>query len=194
MTIPNCWQAAPWKRLGPVLAAACVLPVLAACGGAAARVQLPAQRASAQAADGAAAGAPATPQQQVTVALTGYTTALGQAEQSKSVTRARLLLRPYVTASRIGGLVDAVSAFWARGDNFYGQDALHILSVRVAGRHAFVHECDNTSSMGLASAATGQAVPGSAGIPAANLVTRLDLVGGHWLVDSQLPEDVPCVP
>ena len=113
---------------------------------------------------------------------------------SRRAARARRLLRPYLAAARIPGVVQTERSIWARGDHFYGQDALHILSVRVAGRHAFVHECDNTSSMGLASAATGQAVPGSAGISAANLVTRLDLVGGHWLVDSQLPEDVPCVP
>jgi hypothetical protein len=48
--------------------------------------------------------------------------------------------------------------------------------------------------MGLLNAATGQAVPGSAGIRHDNVVTRLDLVGGHWLVQFQLVEAVPCTP
>ncbi len=104
------------------------------------------------------------------------------------------MLRPYLAANRIGGLVSAISIIWARGESFYGQDDLHILTVQISGRRAFVHDCDDTSAMGLEYVSTGQAVPGTGGVYRANLVTRLDLVDGHWLVESQLPEDVPCVP
>jgi hypothetical protein len=130
----------------------------------------------------------------VIAALAGYSAALGQAEQSRSGATARRLLHPYLAANRIGGLVRAVSTIWARGDAFYGQDVLRVLTVRIEGRRAFVHECDNTSGMGLEHAASGQAVPGSSGVEHDNLVTRLELARGRWLVESQLPEDVPCVP
>ncbi len=134
-----------------------------------------------------------TPRQQVVAALTGYTTALGRADKFRSKSAARRLLRPYLAASRIGGLVQAMSAIWSRGESFYGEDVVHVSSVTIDGGRAFVHDCDDTSGMGLMRAATGEIVPGSAGVPHANLVTRLDLVGGHWLVDFQLVEDVPCV-
>ena len=185
------------------LIAACVV---SACGGAAAQVDLPAKPAAAgttgssaagsSAAGSAAAGltAPETPRQQVLAALTGYTAAVRQAEESQSAVAARRLLRPYLAASRIGGLVQAVSAIWASGDIFYGTDELHVVSVRFDGRQAFAHDCDDTAGMGLEDAATGQAVPGSAGVQHANLVTRLDEVAGHWKVESQLPEDLPCAP
>jgi hypothetical protein len=91
-------------------------------------------------------------------------------------------------------LVEAISTIWARGDRFYGEDVLHILGVRIDGHRAFVHDCDDTSGLGLENAATGQAVPGSAGVRHANLVTRLDQVAGRWLVESQLLQDVPCAP
>jgi hypothetical protein len=197
MTSPRSWQTAPRTRRVPAVLAAVLaaglMPALAACSGAAAQVQLPAKAA---AATSAAAGAPAalTPRQQVIAALAGYTTALGQAEQSRSSAAARRLLRPYLAANRIGGLVQSVSAIWTKGDAFYGEDVLHVLTVRIERGRAFVHDCDNTSGMGLAYAASGQTVPGSAGVAHENLVTRLDLVRGRWQVESQLPEDVPCAP
>jgi hypothetical protein len=135
-----------------------------------------------------------TSRQQVIATLGAYVTALSQAERSRSRAAARRILRPHLAADRIAGLVQAVSAIWARGDAFYGQDVLHVLSVRVEGRRAFVHDCDNTSGMGLEYAASGQSVPGSSGVKHANVVTRLQLVRGHWQVESQLPEDVPCAP
>ena len=190
MTLPNRRLSARPKWRAAAAACACLAPVLAGCSGAVAQVRLPPKAAAAPAAP---ARAPAvTPSRQVAAALTGYTAALDQAEESGNVTQARRLLGPYLLPSRINGVVAAASAIWASGDSFYGQHILHILSVRITGRHAFVHDCDDTSSMGLQVAATGQLVPGSAGVTDANLVTRLDLVRGHWLVESQLPEDVPC--
>jgi hypothetical protein len=201
MTSPPSWQTAFTKRRVPVIVAACTVPLLAACAatllaacsGVAFHVELPAKPTAAAPSE-SSGPAPATPRQEVLAALTGYTSALGRAERSRNDSVARKLLRPYLAGPRIGGLVAALSSIWARGDSFYGQDVLHILSVRIHGQRAFVHDCDYTSGMGLANAATGQVVPGSAGVQHANLVTRLDLVTGHWVVESQLPEAVPCAP
>lgn len=193
MTARRSRQTAPplW-RVSPLLVA-CLAPAMAACSSVPARVELPAKAA---AADSANPGLPAslTHRQQVIAALAGYTAALGQAEQSRSGAAARRLLRPYLAANRIDGVVRTVSTIWARGDVFYGRDVLHVLTVRIEGGRAFVHECDNTSGMGLEYAASGQAVSGSSGVSHDNLVTRLELARGHWLVKSQLPEDAPCVP
>jgi hypothetical protein len=193
MTLPRSWQTAPRTWRVPAVLAAGLAPALAACSGAVAQVQLPAKAA---AATSAAAGTPAalTPRQRVVAALAGYTTALAQAEHSGSSAAARRLLRPYLAANRIGGLVQSVSTIWIRGDAFYGQDVRHVLTVRIERGRAFVHDCDNTSGMGLADAASGQAMPGSAGVAHENLVTRLELVRGRWQVESQLLEDVPCAP
>ena len=200
MTPPRAWPTVfmKWRVrvVVPAMVAACAMPVLAACSGEPAPVELPAKPAAATPATPAVSREPvsSTPRQQVLGALTGYTAALRRAEQSRSVTTASRLLRPYVAARRIGGLIEAVSAIWTKGDRFYGDDILHIIGVRIRGRRAFVHDCDDTSGMGLENAATGQAVPGSAGVQHANLVTRLDQVAGRWMVESQLPEAVPCEP
>jgi hypothetical protein len=174
------------------MAIAWLVPALAGCAGATPQVHLPAK----PGARSALIIAPAilTPRQQVDAALSGYVTALGQADKSGNTAAARQLLRPYLAPSRIPGLVQAMSAIWAKGESFYGEDVLHVSSVMIAAGRAFVHDCDDTSSMGLINVATGQIVPGSPGVPRDNVVTRLDLVGGHWLVQFQLVEDVPCAP
>jgi hypothetical protein len=135
-----------------------------------------------------------TPRQQVLAALAGYTIALGRAEDSRSNAVARELLGPYLAAEKVDGLVTAIAAIWARGEVFSGQDIRHVSSVTIVGQHAVVHDCDNTSGMALVDIATGQIVPGTSGTLRANLVTRLNLVSGHWLVQFQLLEDVPCAP
>ena len=190
MTLSRPEASAP-RRRAPLVVAVGLAPVLTACAGAVAHVQLPAKAVKPAAVTGPAVQ---TPRQQVVAAITSYTTALGQADKSRSKSAARELLRPYLAASRIGGLVQAMSTIWSRGESFYGEDVVHVSSVTINGGRAFAHDCDDTSGMGLIHAATGQIVLGSLGVPRANLVTRLDLVGGHWLVDSQLVEDVPCKP
>jgi hypothetical protein len=174
------------------MAAACLVPTLAGCAGAAAPVQLPAKPVVKSAP--VIAPATLTPRQQAVAAFGGYMRALGQAEQSGSTAAARRLLRPYLAASRIAGLVQAISAIWAKGESFYGEDVLHVSSVSIAAGRAFVHDCDDTSGMGLMNVATDQIVPGSAGVARDNVVTRLDLVAHHWLVQFQLIEEVPCTP
>jgi hypothetical protein len=193
MTSSRSWQAALRQLRVPAVVIVCAMPLLVACSGVAGRVMLPAKSA-ARAPATFSAPVRATPRKQVIAALAGYTDALSRAEQSRSDTLARELLQPHLAAGRIRGMVEAIRAIWARGDDFYGEDVLHILTVRIDGMRAFVHDCDNTSGMGLTSESTGQVVPGSAGVQHANLVTRLDLVARHWVVESQVPEDVPCAP
>lgn len=186
-----CWQTRTPRRLATLIAVSCVVATLAACGGTAAQVRLPAKLVAPKV---VAVSSPAalTTRQQVIGAFIGYTNALARAEDSRSSTAASRLLRPYLAASRVDGLVKTMEAIWARGQSFLGRDLLHVSAVTVAGRHAFVHDCDNTSGMALVSIATGQIVPGSSGALHVNLITRLDLVSGHWLVQFQLVEDVPC--
>lgn len=174
-----------------VMVAAALAPALASCGGTAPRLSLPPKSPSATPA------VPSTPagvsaQQQVIAARTGYTLAIGEAERSQSATEARHLLRPYLAADRIDGLVQTMTSIWTKGQVFYGQDVLHIVRVTVTATAAFVYDCDDTSGMGLKYAATGEVVPGSEGTPDMNLITRLDLVSGHWLVQFQVVVGQPC--
>jgi hypothetical protein len=185
------WPSQDWLgQLVGWLAFAVVL-ASAACSSVVGQVRLPPKAAPAATPAATVSRSP-TPRQLVLVAFAGYTAALHAADLSGNAAQARQLLRPYLAAARIPGVVQTERAIWARDERFFGQDVLHVLSVRVDGRHAFVHDCDNTSAMGLEGATTGLPVPGSAGIPHDNVVTRLDLVHGHWLVEFQLIEDVPC--
>ncbi|MGO8960156.1 MAG: hypothetical protein ACLQFR_22710 [Streptosporangiaceae bacterium] len=167
-----------------------VVAALAACSGAVGPVRLPPK--SRVATPTPILDAKPTQRQRVLAALAGYTAALHAADLSRNAARARGLLRPYLAVARIPGVVQTERAIWAKGEMFYGTPVLHVLSVRIDGRHAFVHDCDNTSAMGLLSVRTGAAVPGTAGVPDDNIVTRLDLVRGHWVVVFQLIEDVSC--
>jgi hypothetical protein len=192
----NVRHAAPSGRHRVAVAAGALAPVLvvlAGCGGTAASVPLPAKpRADTSAVPSAAAAS--SPRQQVIAALVGYTAALSEADKSRNAATARRVLQPYLAPSRIAGVVETMSGIWANGEVFFGQDVLHVLSVTISGSSAFVHDCDDTSGMGLDAQATGQLVPGSAGSPELNVVTHLALVGGRWLVQFQLVEDVPCTP
>jgi hypothetical protein len=165
---------------------------MAGCGGAAARVRLPAKPPATI--RGATSTTGASPRQQVIAALDGYTAAVSEADKSRDASAARRLLQPYLAADRIDGVVQTMSSIWAAGEVFFGQDELHVLAVTVTGVSAFVHDCDDTSGMGLAYQATGQMVPGSAGFSELNVVTHLALTDGRWLVQFQVIEDVPCRP
>ena len=190
MTRAHSLRAAAGNQGWPRIAATALAAMVAGCSGAAARVHLPARPSAARPTPVSTPASSAT--RQVIAAFTGYTIALGQADKSRNATLAGSLLRPYLVAGRINGLVEAMSSIWVKGEVFYGQDVLHISAVTVSGGQAFVHDCDDTSGMGLAYAATGQTVPGSTGVSRENLITRLDLVGGRWLVEFQLIEDLPC--
>jgi hypothetical protein len=187
----------PTAATGSCLAALAGLPaalaMLAGCAAAVPHVPLPPKPPVASVST-PSRRLPASPRQQVIAAYTGYTAALNAANKSEDAAMARSLLRHYVVASRVAGLVQAERRIWALGESFYGAPVLHIMTVHIDGRHAFVHDCDNTSGMGLERAATGQVVAGTAGVVHDNVVTRLNLVNGCWLVAFQIVEDLPCAP
>lgn len=182
--------AHPAARLAARGLASAVVLAVSACSGGPAQVRLPPKSPAATPAASVQDAPP--PRQRVLAAFAGYTAALHAADLSANAARARRLLRRYLAAARIAGVVQTERGIWAKGDRFFGLPVLHVLSVRIDGRHAFVHDCDDTSAMGLQNATTGRPVPGTAGIPDDNIVTRLDLVRGQWIVDFQLIEDVPC--
>ncbi|HEY2506778.1 MAG TPA: hypothetical protein VGI58_09685 [Streptosporangiaceae bacterium] len=167
--------------------------LLTGCAGAAAQVRLPAKPSGTPAA-AAAAAASRSPRQQVLTAYTGYTTATTQAFASKSAPRVRQLLDPFLAPATVGNFISAFRQDWVLNEVAYGQPVRHILGVRVQGGAAWVHECDDTTQSGLAYAGTGQVVPGSLGVPDFNLVTRLNLIRGRWMIGVQTVEDVPCRP
>ena len=187
----------PACRAVLIMALSGVIMASAGCGSPPAHVRLPARAVTpAGIIPTATVSKPAlmTAREQVLATLVGYTSALGRAEDSRSGAVARELLRPYLTVGRVDGLVQAMTAIWARHESFTGHDIRHVSSVTMTGQRAFIHDCDNTSGMSLLDAVTGQILPGSSGTRRVNIVTRLDLVAGHWLVQFQLVEDVPCVP
>jgi hypothetical protein len=180
-------------RWPAALLAACLAPLLAACAGAAAQVQLPAKAAATtQAAPQATAAQ--TPRQQVVAAFTGYTAAMAVAFDSRSPAQVRQLLRPYLDRATISTAIQAFGRAWGQNETSYGHAVQHIIGVQIQGSRAWVHDCADTSKSGLAYAASGQVVPGTLGSADDNLVTRLDLVGGHWHIRVQTVEDVPCTP
>ena len=194
----RCCDLRSRRRLSGVLNAvtSCLLPatLLAGCGGAIAKDRLPAKPSITVSSATEASQSPSSERQQVIAAFVGYSTALHQANLSRSTSTARRLLRPYLIADRIDGLVRAESKIWASGEVFYGQPVLHVLSVRIVGHRAFVHDCDDTSRMSLLRSSDDRTVPGSSGTLHDNVVTTLTFIRGRWLVEYQLVEDVPCEP
>jgi hypothetical protein len=186
------------QRYGPLLlgrtgALIACAALVAGCTGAAAQVRLPAKVAATSSA-AAPAARPQTPRQQVASAYTGYTAAMASAFNSRSPAMVRQLLRPYLATSTVSNALQAFSSAWSHHEISYGHVVQHIIGIRIAGTAAWVHDCDNTSDAGLAYAGTGQIVPGTLGSAEDNLVTRLDLVRGHWVIGIQTIEDVPCTP
>ena len=164
---------------------------LAGCGSQAS-VALPG-KAAPGASPAAAAAAPQTPQHQVVAAYDGYWQALGQALDAQNAANARAILAPYAASPLIPSLISGFETDWARGEIQYGRPVPHILSVRIAGARANVHDCADFSNAGVQSASTGQVI-GSLGDPRVNMISTLVLTGGRWLVSNQVPVVLSCVP
>jgi hypothetical protein len=177
------------------LLVACLAVLLAACTAAAPTVSLPAKtKAPVAKAAAASVQRPLSMRQQVIAAYTGYATAMAAAFDSRSPSQVRQLLVPYLSRATIRNAIQAFGKAWANDEVSYGHVERHIIGVRILGTAAWVHDCDNTSDSGLEYASTNQIVPGSLGITDDNLVTRLNLVHGHWVVWVQTIEDVSCTP
>jgi hypothetical protein len=181
----------PARPIARLVILACLVSLLAGCAGVATSVRLPSKAAPTSAAS-VERPRPLSPRQQVVAAYTGYTSAVAAAFNSRNPATVRRLLRPYLNAPTIKNFVRTFSTAWAKDEVSFGHIVLHILSVKIRGNAAWVHDCDNTSGSGLKNARTGQIVPGSVGSSHSNLVTRLNRVHGKWQIDVQTVEDVPC--
>jgi hypothetical protein len=164
---------------------------VAACGGQAS-VALP-HRSAAPAVPAVVTDPPLSVRQRVIAAYTGYWQALGRALDTQNAARARAILAQYVPGVSIPSLVSSFEADWAQGEIQYGSPVPHILSVRITGGHAAVHDCADLSNAGVEDARTGQVV-GSLGNPHVNLISTLVLTHGRWLVSNQIPVELSCAP
>jgi hypothetical protein len=167
-----------------------LLLAVAGCGGQAA-VALPHK--SAGPGPAALADPSVSPEQQVTAAYTGYWQAVGQALDTQNAGRAAAVLAPYAAPATIASLVQGFETDWARGEVQYGAPVPHILSVRITGDHAAVHDCADFSHAGVQNARTGQVI-GSLGSSRVNMISTLVRSRGRWLVGSQTPVVSACVP
>jgi hypothetical protein len=131
---------------------------------------------------------------QVIAAYTGYWQATGAAVDAGSAAGARRLLARYLTASAIPGVISALRPDWAEHAVSAGSPVLHIMSVKITGPRALVHDCVDLSHAGLADARTGRAFPRSFGSAHANFYADLVLSGHRWLVSNLVPVVALCEP
>jgi hypothetical protein len=163
------------------------------CGGQQAPVALPHKSAEPAALPAELADPSLSPRQQVVAAYTGYWQALGQALDTRSAGRARVILALYAAPASIPSLISGFQTDWARDEIQYGGPVPHILSVQITGGHAAVHDCADFSHAGVQSAKTGQVI-GSLGNSRVNMISTLVRARGRWLVSNQVPVVSPCVP
>ncbi len=175
--------------LAPALALALALT---ACG-TQAKVPLP-PKTAALAAPQAPASARLSPRQQVAAAYAGYWQAYGAAMSSQNAARARAILAPYDQSGAVSRTVKADQLVWAAHETAYGNAVTHILSVRVTGRRALLHDCLDLSHFGAQDTRTRRVVPDSFGLQRLNFYITLVLSGGRWLVTDMQPVVVPCEP
>jgi hypothetical protein len=129
----------------------------------------------------------------VIAAYDGYWQALGQALDTQNAAKAGVILASYAAAASIPSLIRGFETDWARGEVQYGAPVPHILSVRISGNHAAVHDCADFSRAGVQNARTGQVV-GSLGSSRVNMISTLVRSHGRWLVSNQVPVVSSCVP
>jgi hypothetical protein len=132
--------------------------------------------------------------EQVLTAYTGYWQASTAAIGAGNPAAARALLAPYLTADAITGVLAALRPDWAQHAVAVGSPVSHILSVKITGPKALVHDCADLSHAGLANARTKKAYPRSFGSTHANFYADLVLSPSGWLVSNLVPVVAPCEP
>ena len=132
--------------------------------------------------------------QQVLTAYAGYWQANSAAVDAGNAAAARPLLARYMTASSIPAVLAGLAQDWAVHAVSVGNPVPHILSVKVTGKRALVHDCADLSTAGLASAKTKRAYPRSFGSAHANFYADLVLTPSGWLVSNLIPVVAPCEP
>jgi len=189
--VGRCGRPACLALITALLPGAGLAIAVAGCGGQA-PVSLP-HKSSGAAVPVALTGPRQTAQQQVVSAYNGYWQALGQALDTQNAARASVILASYTTVANISSLISGFETDWARGEVQYGAPVPHILSVRITGNHAAVHDCADFSRAGVQNARTGQVV-GSLGSSRVNMISTLVRTHGRWLVSNQVPVVSSCVP
>jgi hypothetical protein len=187
----RCGRPACLLLIAALLPGAGLLLAVAGCGSQT-PVALPHKSAS-TVAPVALAAPPQSAQQQVIAAYNGYWQALGQALDTQNAAKAGVILASHVAAANIPSLIRGFETDWARGEVQYGAPVPHILSVRISGNHAAVHDCADFSRAGVQNARTGQLV-GSLGSSRVNMISTLVRSHGRWLVSNQVPVVSSCVP
>ena len=167
---------------------------LAGCGGQQPSVSLPAKGGTTAPSQAVLTGPARTPAQAVTAAYRGYWQAYAAAMTSSSPRRARALLAPYSAPGGTTALISSLRRVWRAHDVAYGAAVTHVLSVRVTGQTASVHDCLDLSHFGVLDKTSGQVVPNSFGLPDLNYYVTLELSGGRWRVSNMTPVEVPCTP
>jgi hypothetical protein len=169
-----------------------VAAAVAGCGSQA-RVALP-RKSAALAGSSGLSSPKLTARQQVIAAYTGYWQAYGAAISSQSAAQARAILAPYDPPAALARAVQADRRVWAAHDTVYGSAVPHVLSVRLTGKHALLHDCLDLSHFGVQNSRTGQVIPQSIGLSRLNFYVTLTRSGGRWLISNMQPVVVPCKP
>ncbi len=189
--LPPAALRSPAPRASTALAVAALAAALAGCAGQPS-VALP-SKAAVSASPASLADQPGQ-RQQVMAAYEGYWQANDEALNSGNAATARRILARYTPATALPGLIAALRQDWARHAATDGSPVLHIVGVRIRGRHATVHDCVDLSHAGLKNARTGRVFPRSFGSPRANYYASLVLTGHGWLVSNLVPVVALCEP
>jgi hypothetical protein len=174
-----------------LLAAAVLAVVLAACGTSspAAPSSHQSPRALSSPAPHASAPTPAvTSKHAVENAYLAFWAISDRAEKTGNAAAAQAVLAPYVNPDYISDMISGMQAAWGKDEIGWGNGVDHIQKIIVAALNsgayvAQVQDCQDDSHSGLASAKTGDLIPGTLGSPHQELYSSLSLVKGHWLID-----------
>jgi predicted small lipoprotein YifL len=189
--VGRCGRPACLALITALVPGAGLALAVAGCGGQG-PVSLP-HKSSGAAVPVALTAPPQTAAQQVVAAYNGYWQALGQALDTQNAAKAGVILESHATGASISSLLRGFETDWALGEVQYGAPVPHILSVRITGNHAAVHDCADFSHAGVQNARTGQVV-GSLGSSRVNMISTLVRTHGRWLVSNQVPVVSSCVP
>lgn len=134
------------------------------------------------------------PREQVLAAYAGYWQASSAAVDAGRAAPARTLLARYITVGAIPGVIAALRPDWADHAVSAGSPVMHILSIKITGGRALVHDCLDLSHAGLANARTGRVYPRSFGSAHANFYADLVRSRSGWLISNLVPVMAPCEP
>ncbi len=195
---PGRRSGASWRPAHiAALAGACVLAA-AGCAAAPARAALPGNTGqpavAGQAAPAALAAPRQTPQQEVAAAYSGYWQAYARGMTSRNPAAARIILAGSLAPGMIAMTIAGYRRDWAAHDIPSGGAVTHVLSVRISGQYATLHDCLDLSGFGVQDDRTGRLVPGSFGQPQQNFYITMQRAGGRWLLANMQPVVVPCAP